>query len=157
MPIRPIFHDRLFPDLNLQQDLFVACDGLCSEANAIKKAYLCGSRIKALQMGDLLFFYCSQTRKSVQCFGFVESVLRSRDAEELAAYVSKRTVFTRGEIDEMVRHGEVIAILFRLVKYFKRAVPLNAMVNDRIARRIQSICRVSEDAYGRLFKGLLDE
>ena len=157
VPIRPIFHDRLFPDLNLQQDLFAAYDGLCSEANAIKKAYLCGSRIKAMQMGDLLFFYCSQTRKSVQCFGFVESVLRSRDAEELAAYVSKRTVFTRGEIDEMVRHGEVIAILFRLVKYFKRAVPLNAMVNDRIARRIQSICRVSEDAYGRLFKGLLDE
>ena len=110
-----------------------------------------------MQMGDLLFFYCSQTRKSVQCFGFVESVLRSRDAEELAAYVSKRTVFTRGEIDEMVRHGEVIAILFRLVKYFKRAVPLNAMVNAGIARTIQSIRRVSEEAYGRLFKGLLNE
>ena len=114
VPIRPYYHDLLFPDKRFYHDLFQ--NDLSSEANAIKKAYLCQSPMKNLLPGDLLFFYQTTDAKSVYCVGVVEEVRRFSDADELISFVSKRTVYTHEDMRFFISKGEVLAILFRLIR-----------------------------------------
>lgn len=120
IPIRPSYHDLLFPDKNPYQELFQ--HDLASESNAIKKAYLCKSPIKNLSPGDLLFFYRSKDAQSIYCVGIAEEIQRFSDADNLISFVSKRTVYTHDEIRRFISHGEVLAILFRLIRYLKSPV-----------------------------------
>lgn len=157
VPIQPNFHDRLFPDLKAQMSLFDITDGLTSESNAIKKAYLCKSKSTLIRPGDLVFFYRSKDVKSIRCVGVVEDTLRSGIADELAAFVSKRTVFSRGEIEDMTKTGPALAVLFRVVRYFKKPIESAVIQRHGIAWPIQSIITLPEAAYVGLFKDLINE
>ena len=157
VPIRPNFHDRLFPDLKAQMSLFDDTDGLTSESNAIKKAYLCKSKSTLMRPGDLMFFYRSKDARSIRCVGVVEDTLRSGIADELAAFVSKRTVFSRSEIEEMTKTGPALAVLFRVVRYFKRPIESAVIQKHGIAWPIQSIVTLPEEVYVSMFKDLLNE
>ena len=157
VPIQPNFHDRLFPDLKAQMSLFDITDGLTSESNAIKKAYLCKSKSTLIRPGDLVFFYRSKDVKSIRCVGVVEDTLRSGVADELAAFVSKRTVFSRSEIEDMTKTGPALAVLFRVVRYFKKPIDSAVIQRYGIAWPIQSIITLPEEAYVGLFKDLINE
>ena len=150
VPIKPDFHDRLFPDLNPRPTLFDRAFGLDSEANAIKKAYICRSPIKTLRVADLLFFYSSHPDKAIKCVGFVEAIKRSDDPEEIASFVSKRTVYSQQEIKELVNGGEAIAILFRVVRYLQRPISSEDIKALSISWPIQTICSMSDEAFNKL-------
>lgn len=154
VPIQPRFHERLFPDARRQLLLF---NESASEANAVLKAYLCRSPSNALGAGDLLFFYQSGSAKSVECFGFVESVARLSDPDEILPLVSKRTVYSEAEIREMSADGPLLVILFRLVRPFERPVSMNRLHGCGVAGNIQSVRELPPAAYETLFKPLLEQ
>jgi len=69
IPIQPQFHEDLFPDFSsMKGSLFEKDQSLYScQGNTIKKAYLCHSKIKTIRKGDIILFYRSKDRKSIQC------------------------------------------------------------------------------------------
>ena len=84
IPIKPKSHEDLFPDLRrLKGSLFEKDQSLYScQGNTIKKAYLCHSKIKAIQQRNIVLFYRSKDKKSIQCIGIVVSVIFSEDINE---------------------------------------------------------------------------
>ena len=86
VPIRPQYHDDLFPDLNhyLSTGLFSDDPNQYNpQSNTIKKAYMCHSNINKINPGDLLFFYRTHDRKSVECVGLVEQVEHESDIDRV--------------------------------------------------------------------------
>ena len=150
VPIRPHYHDLLFPDRSQYQDLFQG--GLSSESNAIKKAYLCKSPIRDLRPGDLLFFYRSKDSQSICSVGIAEKIKRFTNADDLISFVSKRTVYTHEEMRKFISKGEVLAILFRLIRYLKQPVERKSLLDNGVKGQIQTIREMSESAYRQLFK-----
>lgn len=150
VPIRSNYHDLLFPDKRFYHDLFQ--NDLSSEANAIKKAYLCKSPMKNLLPGDLLFFYRTKEARSISCVGVVEEVRRFSDADELISFVSKRTVYTHEDMRFFISKGEVLAILFRLIRYLKIPVKRMMLTEGGVEGQIQTIRAMPEHVYQQLFK-----
>jgi len=157
VPIQPTFHDRLFPDLERRGYLPGLIPDDTSEANAIKKAYLCGSGIKYLGKGDVLLFYRSNDRKSIACVGVVEDFLRSDKASEIIPFVARRTVFFDDEIRNKARGGELLAILFRVVRYLKNEVKLSQLKKAGMMGQIQSIREIGDEMYRMVFVPQLKE
>ena len=145
-----MYHDLLFPDKRFYCDLFQ--NDLSSEANAIKKAYLCKSPMKNLLPGDLLFFYRTNDAKSIFCVGVIEVVRRFSDAEELISFVSKRTVYTHEDMRTFINEGGVLAILFRLIRYLKIPVKRTMLTEKGIEGQIQTIRAMPEHVYQQLFQ-----
>lgn len=154
IPIQPQFHERLFPDTRRQLLLF---DNSASEANAIRKAYLCRSPLETLRPADLLFFYQSATAKSVECLGIVESAERLSNSEAVLPLVSKRTVYSEAEIRDMVAGGPILVVLFRLVRIFDKPVSMDELRACGVNGNIQSIRELPGRAFDMLFKPLLEQ
>jgi hypothetical protein len=111
VPIKPVYHKLLFPDVERQLSLLPGRDAF---GNAIRKAYLCRSPIKDLPSGSVLLFYRSGDEKAVRCIGIVEKILRSDKAYEIIRFLGPRTVYTTDEIVALSRNG-TLGILFRYV------------------------------------------
>lgn len=109
VPIQPMFHERLFPELEEQGGLF---PGQTTFGNSILKAYLCNAPIRRIAPGDVLLFYRS-THQQARAVGVVDGTLRSSSPEEVSRFVGRRTVYDFATISEMCARGEVLAILFR--------------------------------------------
>ncbi len=134
VPVRPHYHDMLFPGaLNAQQLLgLIPSD---SFGNAIRKAYLCHSPARTLGMGDTLLFYRSQDFQAITAVGVLESTIASSDPEQIARYVARRSVFRREAIDAMTKHGAVLAMLFRLDHVLStNPISLAEMMENRLVR-----------------------
>ena len=157
VPIQPAFHDRLFPDLERRDYLPGLIPDDTSEANAIKKAYICGSGIKHLCKGDILLFYRSCDRKSIACIGVVEDFLRSDTASDIIPFVARRTVFFDDEIRNKASGGELLAILFRVVRYLKNEVKLSQLKRAGMMGQIQSIREIGDEMYRMVFVPQLKE
>lgn len=114
IPIKPLYHERLFPDISdFRGSLLGNCPELyTSESNTIKKAYVSKSQIRKIEPGDLLLFYRSHDRHSLETLGCVESICVSNSIDELFGYVHNRTVYSLQELKEMSRNGrdELLAI-----------------------------------------------
>lgn len=123
VPIRPAFHEDLFPDIsNHSIGLFANEQSLLrSQSNTIKKAYICNSNATAIAPGDVLFFYRSQDRRSVEVVGVVEDALRTSDVDMAMSLVAKRTVYSREQLSEILSNSEsgALIILFRLMQYIE--------------------------------------
>jgi predicted nucleic acid-binding protein len=110
VPIKPEYHDVLFPEANLRPSVF----GPEPSGNAILKAYLCQSVTNSIAPGDTLLFYRSHDVMSVTAIGVVESAERIYDPVEVRERVGFRTVYPDKVIRAMFRRGEsVLTILFR--------------------------------------------
>lgn len=147
IPIQPKYHEDLFPDLSsLKGSLFEKDQSLYScQGNTIKKAYLCHSKIKAIQQGDIVLFYRSTDKKSIQCIGIVENVLFSEDINEVFLIIAKRTVYTFSEVQEFLRK-KTLVILFRYIE-LEREIPHRKIVEVGIKGNIQSIRQISNEQY----------
>ena len=147
IPIQPKYHEDLFPDLSsLKGSLFEKDQSLYScQGNTIKKAYLCHSKIKAIQQGDIVLFYRSTDKKSIQCIGIVENVLFSEDINEVFPIIAKRTVYTFSEVQEFLRK-KTLVILFRYIE-LEREIPHRKIVEVGIKGNIQSIRQISNEQY----------
>jgi hypothetical protein len=122
VPIKPIYHEKLFPELEKQLLLFPSVDG-CS--NGIRKAYISKSNTTKLKEGDLLYFYRSQDSKNIQARGIVEKAIRTTDINEVISLTARRTVFTIEDIKEAYGNNkDVLVILFRQANNLHNATSL---------------------------------
>ena len=109
IPVIPMWHDILFPELAVVLELF----GPRPPGNAITKAYLSRSRITQLQRGDTVLFYRSHSRPGVTVVGVIERVERTDSVERVLSLAGVRTVYTDRDIAELLEHGDLLVILFR--------------------------------------------
>lgn len=150
IPIQPRYHEDLFPDFSsMKGSLFESDQSLySSQGNTIKKAYLCHSNTKSLKKGDIVLFYRSTDRKSIQCMGIVEDAFTSDKIEEVFPKIAKRTVYTHSDLEEILSKDTLI-ILFRFI-------PLNDEISWKkiqsvgIKGNIQSIRKISNEQYTAL-------
>lgn len=84
VPIKPIYHQMLFPELQGQLSLPLQAES-CS--NGIRKAYVSHAKIQEPTPGSLLFFYRSHDLRAVDCIGVVERCLRTQVPDELERFV----------------------------------------------------------------------
>lgn len=110
VPIRPRYHQILFPDAEIQRSLL---PGERPSGNSIRKAYLCRAGTRAIQPGDVILFYRSEDAQSVTVVGVLEDAMVSGSPDAIASHVGKRTVYTYDDICAMCGGGEVLSLLFR--------------------------------------------
>ncbi|MBT2326897.1 GNAT family N-acetyltransferase [Variovorax paradoxus] len=148
VPIKQGFHRVLFPDYHAVQSLLFASYG--SVGNAIKLAYLCHATTKEIRAGDLVLFYRTEDEQAVTSLGVVDQFAVLDDAARIAALVSRRTVYSIKEIEDMaVRPTKVI--LFRLVKHLFKPVSYRQLLAERVVTGpIQSITKISDVAFSRV-------
>ncbi|GAB6142221.1 hypothetical protein JCM14076_29500 [Methylosoma difficile] len=143
VPIRPQFHEILFPELKnkFQSDLFD--DGPNSAGNTIKKAYLCNTQTNSIKAGDILFFYRTQDHMALTSYGIVDQFYIESDPEKILQWVSKRTVYSNKEI-QCMKGKAVKIILFRLVGHFENQISFSTLQRLNIIKgAIQSITKIS--------------
>lgn len=145
VPIRPGYHQILFPDYEIGQlSLFRPTN---TAGNAIKLAYLCYAQINAIHPGDIVLFYRSEDHKAITSIGVVEQYVASNDAAEIASLVSRRTVYSMDEIAaRAVKPTKVM--LFRLVKHFENPIPHQWLqANAGVKGNIQSIRSIGHEEF----------
>lgn len=125
MPIRPRWHDALFPEARSHPELFAPP----APGNAMLRAYLNRSNIQQVTRGALILFYRSQDRRAVTAAGVVDDVLRSSDPVEIRRFVGLRTVYSDAEVAELCA-GErsVLAVLFRHDRSLRDGWPLDELI-----------------------------
>jgi len=132
VPIKPEFHDRLFPEADPQMNLF---SGVEPHGNAIRKAYLSKASIGLLQPGDLLYFYESRGGLGVTTVGVVEEVFLLSEPQDIVRAVGKRTLYTFDEIVRLASEasGGILAINFRQAKVLDSPVGLATLIRNGVA------------------------
>lgn len=148
VPIQHEFHRILFPDYQALQSQLFAPQG--SAGNAIKLAYLCHAASKRIKPGDALLFYRSEDEQAVTSLGVVDQFAVLSDAANIAAMVSRRTVYSIEEINRMATRP-IKVILFRLVRHFPVPASLKRLLDDGVVvGNIQSITKISDEAFSRV-------
>lgn len=112
VPVQPQWHDALFPEFEMGRlDVWT---GLHPYGNALRKAYVSGTRSRMVAAGDALLFYRTDDLQAATVVGVVEDVRVSSDPETIRRFVGRRTVYTPDELTSMARrHGELHAMIFR--------------------------------------------
>ncbi|MCY3628495.1 MAG: hypothetical protein OXG94_00590, partial [Bacteroidetes bacterium] len=108
------------------------------------------SNITRIRSGDLLLFYRTKDKKSVECVGVVEQTYRGKDINRVLPMVSKRTVYSRKEIEQWLQK-ETLIILFRFLQNFS-PVSREILSQAEIRGPIQAIRKISHEQYVRCFK-----
>jgi len=148
VPIVPGFHDTLLPDCpTTQQRLFAPVN---PAGNAIKLAYLCHAPTTNIRPGDLAFFYRSHDEMAITSLGVVESYSTSKSADQIAALVSRRTVYNLREISELASKPTRV-MLFRLALHLKQSVPHTWLIKNGVVNgNIQSITKIDTEKAKRI-------
>lgn len=145
VPIKPEFHDVLFPEMREELSLFPD-QKPCG--NSIKKAYLSNSATTLLKPGDNLLFYRSKVKPSITALGIVESFIRSTDANQIARYVGSRTVYRFSDIVDMCKRSkrDTLAIKFRYVKNLESGIGIKELKENSVLNGApQSITRIKPE------------
>jgi GNAT superfamily N-acetyltransferase len=149
VPIQPQYHKTLFPELELQSDLFGAGP---TPGNAIKQAYLCKSVTNKPKVGDVVLFYRTQDEKAITSVGVIERFELHDNSNTVMQIVSRRTVYSQAEILEITREPTKV-MLFRLVGHFDRPVTFSFLKEVKaVTGPIQSITQISNDAFSTLIE-----
>lgn len=141
VPIQPRFSDQLFPETEPQFRL----PDPRPYGNAIRKAYLSHASVREIMPGSLLWFYRSESSQGIIALGVAEGTVRSRDPDEIARAVGKRTVYSLDQIRTMCGK-EVLAVLFRQARVFQPPIPAAQLVGGGVlAAAPQSITRLKPE------------
>lgn len=154
VPIKPQWHDRLFPDVSDFRNTLLGDDPAFygPESNTIRKAYICKATIKRIEPGDLLLFYRSGDRRSIQVLGGVISAKRMYDTASIYEEVKNRTVYRPKEIQGMLdtANDGLLVIRFDLLVFLDTPVTLD-LLHEHGVNTPQSICSFPQSAYNELF------
>jgi len=146
IPVRPKFHAMLFPEIQPQLGLFLHA----SVGNAIKQAYLCNARIKSPSVGDIVLFYRSEDLKAITSLGIIESVHDLDDVDKIVPLVSKRTVYSFGDIVKMAEKRTKV-ILFRSALHFKQPITYKWLTKEGVINgQIQTIRKISDTSFRQI-------
>ncbi len=152
VPILPQFHDILFPDYQNPGHALPEGHPQRHVGNAIKLAYLCHTPSKQPRPGDIVLFYRSHDMCAVTTLGVVESYQWSESAGEIARIVSRRTVYSDRQIEEMAQ-TETKVMLFRLIRHFENPLWFADLRRLRIVRGpIRSITNISDDSFPQILR-----
>jgi hypothetical protein len=160
IPIRPEYHDRLFIEYRHRTpDLMEAAGELIVEGNTIRKAYICHAKRRKLGKGDVLLFYRSRDQVITSVCSLYKIYNDVGSYEEVIKLVGKRTVYSKDELINLIRHGPVTIILFLLHFELKNYIKLPDLQKARIILRApQSVMEISDEGYRQILKmGGLDE
>lgn len=147
VPIKPQFHQVLFPELAVQRQLF---GGSSAAGNAIKQAYLCKAQSNQVRQGDIVLFYRTEDWMAVTTVGIVECYETHDSAINIMQLVSRRTVYSQTDIEEMAASPTKV-MLFRLVGHYPVPIAYSVLKQKKIVSGpIQSITRISNDAFSEL-------
>jgi len=163
VPIRPRWHERLFPELKGAGVETLAKNAIPSArserpGNTIRKVYLCRAPAASIKAGDLLLFYMTKSDSSPisQCIttlGIVERVRETKDFSELLRLTGKRSVFSESELRQMLQRNDapVKVIDFLLSGHMQRGIALEQAIHIGVLKSWpQTICRVQEHGYEAL-------
>jgi hypothetical protein len=147
VPIKPEYHNDLFADISdTAEGLFANDPSMYSpQSNTIKKAYICHANTKMIKSGSLLLFYRTHDRMSIECIGIVEQTYRGKDLDKVLPLVSKRTVYSRSEVETFLEK-ETLVILFRLMITFP-PVCLEYLKSVGLNGSFQSIRKITHEQY----------
>lgn len=152
VPIQPQFHDILFPDYRNPGHALPEGHPQRHVGNAIKLAYLCHTPSRQPRSGDVVLFYRSRDMRAVTTLGVVESYECSESAGEIAQIVSRRTVYSDRQIEEMAQ-TETKVMLFRLICHFEPPLPYADLKRLRVVSGpIQSITKISDESFSRILR-----
>ncbi len=158
IPIKPLYHDRLFPDFKGQMRITDYSE-INIPGNAIKKAYLSNSPIKKIRSGDLLLFYRSHDQMAITSIGIVDQEpIHTNEPEKVVGIVGQRSVYRYDEIKDMA-HRPILVILFRHHLNFPNPLNLKYLNQHNIIKSApQSIIELNHNQYVAIKKGgKLDE
>lgn len=154
IPIKPAWAAGLFPDAFAVDSAGTTTLGAGTAGtpfgNAIRKAYLCHSKTKAIPPGSTVLFYRSTGSRAASAVigvGVVESTMRSRSPDRLLSFVGRRTVYSAEDVAALCDRGnrEVLAILFRQDRYIRQPWSLSELERQHVlSGPPQSVVRVSD-------------
>jgi len=144
VPIRPIWHELLFPDYGAGLPIWT---GEHPYGNALRKAYVCKSPTHLVGSGATLLFYRSEDTSAATAVGVVDAVLEDSNPEAVLRFVGRRTVYTLGDLRTMAADGKRLhAMLFRQDRLIEPAWRLRELQRARVVKSWpQSITRVGEE------------
>lgn len=148
IPIWPEYQDRLFTDFpGRQATLQESAGDFIIEGNTIKKAYICHSKARAMQPGDIIIFYVSR-RSILTSVGIVETVERDIiEPDAILKMVGKRTVYSKQEIEEIAKKPTTV-ILFRHHFHLRNTLTLNQLRRwEILSTAPQSITKINNHKY----------
>jgi rRNA-processing protein FCF1 len=149
IPIRPEFHNILFPEMEVQRRLLYTNP---SAGNTIKKAYLSHANTKQMKEGDLVLFYRSKDKQAITTLGIIEKTFKSDNLDIILEEVTKRTVYSYNDIREMSKK-ETNIILFRLIDHFDPPfITKKWLEAENIYKNCQSICKLEDDKFNKILK-----
>ena len=153
IPIHPNYHNELFPDVSDDSDGLFAQEFARdkSQSNTIKKVYLSHSNTRLVSPGDIILFYRTEDRQSIEVIGVVEKAVTTDDLSELTALVAKRTVYSTEELKKWVNKTTLV-ILFRFVRTIP-AISRSSLLLAGINGNIQSIRKIDHHSYVKLLEG----
>jgi len=151
VPIRPAYHEILFPDFELpsgaQLNLFRNPN---PAGNAIKLAYLCHAQTKEMKPGDIVLFYRSADLQALTTIGVVENYAGLNDATAIATLVKRRTVYSMKEIEGMAKKLTRV-MLFRLVRHIRQPLSKDWLITNGILVDVpQSITKIKNETFDKL-------
>lgn len=151
VPIRPRYHNILFPDCAIPGRALPAHHPRRHVGNAIKLAYLSNAPSNQPRAGDVVLFYRSSDQQAITTIGVVELYEAHTSADVIAQLVSRRTVYSMPEIAEMAERTTKV-LLFRLIRNFEHPVTYDQLRRDlRVIRGWpQSITEITDDAFSRI-------
>ncbi len=150
IPVQPTWHDRLFPEYHSHRaqktidDYAVPASG----GNAIRKAYLCHSRITKIRPGDIVLFYRSRDVKLVTHLGLVEQAVSCTTLDRVIDVVGNRTVLPFRELESLCEKPTLV-ILFWSVGEANRKHPKGVGIHG-IVSTPQSIVELGEGQFQSL-------
>lgn len=144
VPVRPHWHDSLFPELVLGFDLWL---GTHPYGNALRKVYVSGARTRLVEPGDVLLFYRSDDLRAVTVVGVAEDVEVFTDPEDVRRFAGRRTVYKPDDLARMARdHGQLHTMLFRQDRLLEPVWPIRELqLRGVLNAAPQSITGVREE------------
>ncbi len=144
VPIRPEYHERLFPEAEPQLSLLNDTE---AHGNGIRKAYLCRANTRRIEPGNLLYFYRSAS-STLTVVGVAEDVNVLSDPAGIVRAAGKRTLYTYQQIEEMVvGEREVLVIGLRQARVLRPPVEYAELFGGGVLRgRPRSVMSIGEEA-----------
>ncbi|WP_162197666.1 PIN domain-containing protein [Methanosarcina horonobensis] len=159
IPIRPEYHDILFPEYKRRQMKLTDYFEINIPGNAIKKAYLSSRFSSRLGLGDIILFYRSHDQRAITSLGIIDQEpTRTSNLDELKRIVGKRSVYSKEELKEWAEKS-VFIIRFKHHLYLPNPLNLKYLIENGILKGVpQSITEINHERYLILKNGgKLDE